>query len=186
MGILTEKKKNGAMTVDKSTKKNKTEVPKDPLAEPIVVSKKLRGMAKGVGIDIGAIVDRANLVQSRVLNIERAIMVMAKGLDEQSEELKPLVNLAKQIEANRQVSLGTGQPPSGQGGEGISLESLLPKILGGSEPDPMMKVLQEQIVRAGIENMFMGSALVKTMIAKVAPEMYTEAMKKARELVKNE
>ena len=178
-------KKSGKTVQRAEAKTQKTsEAPKDPLLEPIVVPENLRELALGTGIPIDKIVDRANLLQTRVLNIEKAIMVMASGLDEQSEQLKPLVNLAKQIEASRQAMPQQQTPQQGAGGGGFSLGQVLPQILGSSEPDPMTKIFMEAVFRAGLENMFMGGALIKTFVSKTAPELFTKAMEATDATVK--
>ena len=178
-------KKNGknAQTAEAKTQE-KNEVPKDPLEEPIVIPDDVRELAVKTGIPIDAIVDRANLVQSRVIGIEQAIVLMAKGLDQQNEELKPLVNLAKDIKARQAMSQTPqqGTPQQGGGGGLGDLVKLAP-LLGGSEPDPMTKIFMEAVFKAGLENMFMGGALIKTFVSKTAPELFAKAMRETETTV---
>jgi len=177
-------KKNGkAVPVAEAKKPKKDEVPKDPLSEPIVIPENIRELALGTGLPIDQVVDRANLIQSRILGIETAIMTIAQGLDERDKTLMPLVNLAKQIEAQQKAMPQTPVVPQQSQGLG-QLAQLLPLLSGSSEPDPMTKAFMQAVFNAGIENMFMGSALVKTIVTKVAPEMYAEAIKKAGETIK--
>lgn len=174
MGILTEKKKNGVTTAEKSTKKKKAEAPKDPLAEPIVVPEKIRKQAKDFGIDVGAIVDRANLVQSRVLNIEKAIMAIAKGLDERDQKIEPLINFAKRIDEKIEAMPQSSQQGT-KGGGGINLETLLPKLLGGSEPNPMMEkffnAIIESSIRRTVESESFDRVFREYMVKKMAKEI---------------
>jgi len=183
-------KKNGKTAqVAEAKKQKKPELPVDPLTEPIVISENIRKQAAGLGIDVGRIVDVANLLRERVLGLETGIMTIAHGLDERDKKLQPLVELAKAVEARKQQSIAAnpaGPAGSPQQGGGL-VEQIVMKGLNmatGPETNPMMQAFMQAVFNAGIENMFMGSAMVKTMVAKVAPEMYAEAMTKAQDTSK--
>jgi len=88
-------KKNGKNVQPAAEKTQETvEAPKDPLLEPIVVSDEVRAQAKGFGIDVGRIVDTANLLRERVLGLESGIMMIAQGLDARDKKLQPLLTVA--------------------------------------------------------------------------------------------
>lgn len=164
------------------------EAPKDPLLEPIVVSEEVRAQAKGFGVDVGRIVDTANLLRERVLGLESGIIMIAQGLDERDKKLQPLVNLAKQVEARKQQSIAAtptqaGSPQQGAGLGGI-LREIAPYLKDSGGSDPMMKMFMQEVFKAGLESMFMGSALMKTYVQKVAPEQFAEAMRSVEEKAK--
>ena len=174
-------KKNGKVAPPVEVKtQEKSEVPKDPLEEPIVISDKVRKQAQDFGIDVGKIVDTANLLRERVLGIEKSIMFIAKGLDDRDEKLAPLVRLAQDIEARRQaMPQGTPQAPQQGGGGGGLREAIrdIAPFLGSSEPDPLTKMFMQQVMRTGLESMALGNVLMKTYVLKVAPAEYAEAMR---------
>ena len=176
---MSKKSGKTAQAVEAKTQE-KSEVSKDLLEEPIVVSDKVRKQAKGFGIDVGRIVDTANLLRERVLGIEQSIILIAKGLDARDAKLQPLVNLAKEVEARRQTMLqGTPQAPpqGGGGGGGGMMERIIAGALTTSEPDPLTKMFMQQVMRTGLESMALGNVLMKTYVLKVAPAEYAEAMR---------
>ena len=174
------RKKNGnAKSVEAKQPEVETEVPKDPLSEPIVIPDKVRKMAKELGVDVGAVVDRVSLIQNRILGIEQAIMVMVEGLDKRDEKLKPLVNFAQQIGAQRKaMAQGTPQVPQqamGGGGGQALLMQLLSAVGGGGASHPMMdkfvNAVVESSIRRTIESESFDRVFREYMVKKMAKEI---------------
>ena len=74
------------------------------------------------------------------------------------------------------------QPPQGvpqqpMGGGFSQIIPVLERFAGTSEPDPLTKMFMEAVIKSGLENMYMGSALMKAYVMKVAPSEFADAMK---------
>ena len=185
-----QKKNGNAKRVETKRQKKgrKAKEAVDPLSQPIVIPDKIRKLALGAGIPLDQIVDRANLIQGRILGIEGAINLIAQGLDKRDEKIAPLVKLAEEIEARRKAMPQAPQqvPQQRMGRGGGLLEGILEKAIlgGGVSENPMMKLFMEQVIKSGLESMNMGNILMKTYVQRVAPGEFAKAIQEAEETAK--
>lgn len=174
---------------EKKPKENEEAAQVDPLSQPISIPQNVLEMAKGAGIDLERFVSTADHMRQRILGIEKGLTMIAEGMD----KLEPLANLAQQYEMQRKQVMaqaggpaGATMPAQGMGMDRQFFKNMLMRaVMGGGESEnPMTKVFMEQVMRAGLESMFMGNALMKIFVQKTAPEMFATAMRESEETFK--
>ena len=120
--------------------------------------------AKVLGLDLQPLVEYADSLEVRFLQVEKAFEHVGVALD----KIAPLADLAEKYK-QAQAAQPQGEPkPQGGGGAGISVPQLLQMFAGGGGVDETTKWLAE----IGKEQMNMSRIIFSEFAKRIVPDIY--------------
>lgn len=136
-------------------------------------------LAESMGIPITEIANSLNAADSnkqmQIDILKEQITILANAISENPQKTIDLLKQAAQKEREAYVKANpqAGQGPQGQGGL-AELMPLLGPLLGGGGSNPMMEAFMTAAMQNAMESMSYGTAFMKSIFTRMAPEFANE------------
>jgi len=150
----------------------KTQKKKIKLEKPggFQIDPQMKALSKRFGIPLDKIIDYTQKQDTRLANVEKAIIEIAKHIESSDEKLAPIVSALEQAQtAQTQATANSNPAPQGMPCGMGALMQLLPSLLGGGGGDSeMTKRLMEMSIKRMEADIGFSDAIKQAIVTKIA------------------